>query len=142
MAVRMHGRTAQSFDTCCGELDMTTRPPVPPFSLESATQKVRLAEDSWNSRDPERVSQGYALDSRWRNRSEFVNGRQYILSYEFSARIVKFSVFDACSTLGAFFCLVGIVAACMGKGLGVRLLIPLGCSFGMLFWYLTIGPHT
>ena len=54
---------------------MTTRPPVPPFTLETAMQKVRLAEDSWNSRDPERVSQGYALDSRWRNRSEFVTGR-------------------------------------------------------------------
>jgi nuclear transport factor 2 (NTF2) superfamily protein len=60
---------------------MTTRPPVPPFTLESATQKVRLAEDSWNSRDPERVSQGYALDSRWRNRSEFVTGRQDIVSF-------------------------------------------------------------
>jgi hypothetical protein len=64
------------------------------------------------------------------------------LSYEFSARIVKFSVFDACSTVGALFCLVGIVAASLGKGLRVRLLIPLGCFFGMLFWYLTIGPHT
>jgi nuclear transport factor 2 (NTF2) superfamily protein len=60
---------------------MTTRPPVPSFILESATQKVRLAEDSWNSRDPERVSQGYALDSRWRNRSEFVNGRQDIVLF-------------------------------------------------------------
>lgn len=60
---------------------MTTRPPVPPFSLETATQKVRLAEDSWNSRDPERVSQGYALDCRWRNRSEFVTGRQDIVAF-------------------------------------------------------------
>jgi len=64
-----------------GELAMTTRPPVPPFTPESATQKVRLAEDSWNSRDPVRVSQGYALDSRWRNRSEFVTGRQDIVSF-------------------------------------------------------------
>ncbi len=60
---------------------MTTRPPVPPFTLETATQKVRLAEDSWNSRDPEKVSQGYTLDSRWRNRSEFVNGRQEIIAF-------------------------------------------------------------
>jgi nuclear transport factor 2 (NTF2) superfamily protein len=60
---------------------MTTRPPVPPFTLESATQKVRLAEDSWNSRDPEKVSQGYTLDSRWRNRSEFVAGRQEIIAF-------------------------------------------------------------
>ena len=60
---------------------MTTRPPLPPFTAESAVQKVRLAEDSWNSRDPDRVSQGYALDSRWRNRSEFVNGRQDIVAF-------------------------------------------------------------
>jgi len=60
---------------------MTTRLPVPPFTLESATQKVRLAEDSWNSRDPEKVSRGYTLDSRWRNRSEFVAGRQDIIAF-------------------------------------------------------------
>ena len=60
---------------------MTIRPPVPPFTLESATQKVRLAEDSWNSRDREKVSQGYTLDSRWRNRSEFVAGRQDIIAF-------------------------------------------------------------
>jgi uncharacterized protein len=60
---------------------MTTRPPVPPFTLESATQEVRLAKDSWNSRDPEKVSQGYTLDSRRRNRSEFVAGRQDIIAF-------------------------------------------------------------
>src|SRR5271167_253226 len=60
---------------------MASRPPVPPFTFETATQKVRLAEDSWNSRDPEKVSQGYALDSRWRNRSEFVTGRQEIIAF-------------------------------------------------------------
>jgi nuclear transport factor 2 (NTF2) superfamily protein len=60
---------------------MMTRPPVPPFTLETATRKVRLAEDSWNSRDPEGVSQGYALDSRWRNRSEFVIGQQDIIAF-------------------------------------------------------------
>ncbi len=52
---------------------------------------------------------------------------------KFSARIAKFSVFDACSSAGAVLCLIGIVAACLGKGLGVRLLIPLGCLCGMLF---------
>ena len=54
---------------------METRPPLPPFTLETATQKVRLAEDGWNSRDPERVAKAYSLDTRWRNRAEFVVGR-------------------------------------------------------------------
>jgi hypothetical protein len=62
--------------------------------------------------------------------------------YEFSARIVKFSIFDACSSLGALLCLIGIVSAFLGKGLGTRLLVLLGCFSGMLFWFLTIGPHT
>ena len=60
---------------------MSTRPPLPPFSRETATQKVRLAEDAWNSRDPEKVSLAYTPDSRWRNRSEFVNGRQEIVAF-------------------------------------------------------------
>ena len=60
---------------------MTTRPPVPPFTRESAIQKVRLAEDGWNSRDPEKVSQGYSLDSHWRNRAEFVNARPEIVAF-------------------------------------------------------------
>ncbi len=60
---------------------MTTRPPLPPFTPETATQKVRLAEDAWNSRDPEKVSLAYTPDSRWRNRSEFVNGRQEIVAF-------------------------------------------------------------
>ena len=47
---------------------ITTRPPLPPFTRESATQKVRMAEDSWNTRDPEKVALAYAIDSRWRNR--------------------------------------------------------------------------
>src|SRR4051812_14206160 len=54
------------------------RPPLPPFSLETAIQKVRLAEDSWNSRDPARVALAYTIDSRWRNRAEFANGREQI----------------------------------------------------------------
>ena len=60
---------------------MTTRPPLPPFTRETAIQKVRLAEDAWNSRDPEKVALAYALDSRWRNRAEFVNGRQEIVAF-------------------------------------------------------------
>jgi uncharacterized protein len=58
-----------------------TRPPLPPFTRESAIQKVRLAEDGWNSRDPEQVALAYAPDSRWRNRSEFVNGRPEIIAF-------------------------------------------------------------
>ena len=49
-----------------------TRPPLPPFTRESAIQKVRMAEDGWNTRDPEQVALAYAIDSRWRNRSEFI----------------------------------------------------------------------
>jgi nuclear transport factor 2 (NTF2) superfamily protein len=60
---------------------MNTRPPLPPFSHETAIAKVRLAEDGWNSRDPEKVALAYSLDSRWRNRSEFVNGRQEIIAF-------------------------------------------------------------
>lgn len=59
----------------------TTLPPLPPFTRESAIQKVRLAEDGWNSRDPERVSLAYAPDSRWRNRAEFVVGRDAIVQF-------------------------------------------------------------
>src|SRR3954467_2391939 len=58
-----------------------TRPPVPPFTLESAVQKVRLAEDAWNSRDPEKVVLAYTPDSRWRNRSEFLRGRHEITQF-------------------------------------------------------------
>lgn len=59
----------------------TARPPVPPFTTETAVQKVRLAEDGWNSRDPERVSLAYTPDSRWRNRATFVNGRADIVAF-------------------------------------------------------------
>ena len=58
-----------------------TRPPVPPFSRETAAQKVRMAEDGWNSRDPERVSLAYSEDSRWRNRAEFPVGRAQIVQF-------------------------------------------------------------
>ena len=59
----------------------TRRPPLPPYTRETAIQKVRLAEDSWNSRDPEKVALGYSPDSRWRNRAEFINGRQEIVAF-------------------------------------------------------------
>ena len=61
--------------------EMTTRPPLPPFTRETAIQKVRLAEDGWNSRDPEKVALAYTIDSRWRNRAEFPNGRQEIIRF-------------------------------------------------------------
>jgi nuclear transport factor 2 (NTF2) superfamily protein len=57
------------------------QPIVPPFTLETAIRKVRAAEDAWNSRDPVRVSQAYSLDSRWRNRAEFVHGRDEIVAF-------------------------------------------------------------
>ena len=60
---------------------MTTRPPLPPFTLETARQKVRLAEDAWNTREPERVALAYTEDSRWRNRAEFFTGRQAIVEF-------------------------------------------------------------
>ena len=53
----------------------------PPFSLETAARKVRLAEDNWNSRDPQRVSLGYTLESRWRNRTEWLTGRAEIVAF-------------------------------------------------------------
>jgi nuclear transport factor 2 (NTF2) superfamily protein len=73
-----------------------TRPPLPPFNRETAAAKVRGAEDGWNSRDPERVSLAYTGDSRWRNRSEFLTGREQIVvflrrkwSVELEYRLIK-----------------------------------------------------
>src|SRR3974390_3447986 len=60
---------------------MPTLPPVPPFTAESATQKVRMAEDAWNTRDPERVVQVYTEDTRWRNRAEFPVGRAQVRAF-------------------------------------------------------------
>ena len=60
---------------------MADRYPIPPFTLETASQKVRLAEDSWNTRDPEKVAQGYTVDSRWRNRADFPRGRKEIIAF-------------------------------------------------------------
>ncbi len=58
-----------------------SRPPLPPFDAETAAKKVRLAEDGWNSRDPARVAQAYTPDSQWRNRAEFVSGREAIEAF-------------------------------------------------------------
>jgi nuclear transport factor 2 (NTF2) superfamily protein len=73
-----------------------TTPPVPPFTRETAVQKVRAGEDGWNSRDPERVSMAYTPDSRWRNRAEFITGRKEIVAFltrkwnrEFEYRLIK-----------------------------------------------------
>src|ERR1700712_3264716 len=60
---------------------MTARPPLPPFTLGTAIQKVQAAEDAWNSRDPERVSLAYTEDSVWRNRDVFVTGRPEIVAF-------------------------------------------------------------
>src|SRR6201982_165257 len=57
------------------------RPPFPPFTAESAAQKVQAAEDAWNTRDPERVALAYTIDSCWRNRAEFPHGRQEIIEF-------------------------------------------------------------
>ena len=57
------------------------RPPLPPFTAETAAQKARMAEDAWNSRDPQRVSLAYTADSAWRNRAEFIQGREQIVEF-------------------------------------------------------------
>jgi uncharacterized protein len=76
--------------------DPNKRPPFPPFTQETAIQKVRRAEDAWNTRDPERVSLAYSADSQWRNRSEFLTGRDAIVqfltrkwSHELDYRLIK-----------------------------------------------------
>ena len=72
------------------------RPPLPPFTPETAALKARAAEDAWNSRDPERVALAYTIDSRWRNRAEFIQGRAEIVGFltrkwarELDYRLVK-----------------------------------------------------
>lgn len=60
---------------------MEQKPPFPPFTLETALQKVQLAEDAWNSQDPVRVSLAYTKDTEWRNRSEFINGREDVVRF-------------------------------------------------------------
>jgi nuclear transport factor 2 (NTF2) superfamily protein len=75
---------------------MASRPPVPPFTHETAVEKVRQAENGWNSRDPQKVALAYTPDSRWRNRAEFVTGREEIIAFltrkwtrELDYRLVK-----------------------------------------------------
>lgn len=60
---------------------MTSRPPLPPFTEETARQKVQAAEDAWNGRDPERVALAYTEDTEWRNRSEFLHGRRQVIEF-------------------------------------------------------------
>jgi uncharacterized protein len=60
---------------------IVSRPPFPPFTQETAAQKARMAEDAWNTREPARVAQAYTVDSRWRNRAEFVTGRDQIEAF-------------------------------------------------------------
>jgi len=60
---------------------MNPRPPIPPFTEETARQKVQAAEDAWNSRDPERVSLAYTEDTEWRNRADFINGRAEVVEF-------------------------------------------------------------
>jgi nuclear transport factor 2 (NTF2) superfamily protein len=67
--------------TDCMSTTSIARPPFPPFTLESAKLKTRLAEDGWNTRDPEKVSLAYSIDSRWRNRAEFPSGRAEIVQF-------------------------------------------------------------
>lgn len=73
-----------------------SRPPFPPFTEETATQKIRMAEDAWNNRDPVKVAQAYTPDSRWRNRAEFITGRAQIEAFlvrkwtrELNYRLIK-----------------------------------------------------
>jgi uncharacterized protein len=61
--------------------EQETRPPVPPFNEETARQKVKAAQDAWNTRDPEKVSLAYTPDSKWRNRDEFFEGREEIVAF-------------------------------------------------------------
>jgi len=75
---------------------MLSRPPLPPFTRQTAIEKVRLAEDGWNSRDPEKVALAYSTDSSWRNRGEFLSGRTKIIEFltrkwvrELNYRLIK-----------------------------------------------------
>ena len=62
-------------------MEQEIKQPVPPFNLETAKQKIQMAEDAWNSQDPVKVSKAYTLDSEWRNRSQFINGREAIQKF-------------------------------------------------------------
>ena len=60
---------------------MEQKPPLPPFTMETAQQKVQLAENAWNTRDPEKVCMAYTIDTEWRNRTEFINGREEVKAF-------------------------------------------------------------
>ena len=62
-------------------MEQEIKQPVPPFTLETAKQKIQMAEDAWNSQDPVKVSKAYTVDSEWRNRSQFINGREAIQQF-------------------------------------------------------------
>jgi hypothetical protein len=86
IAARVHEFIDMHKESLPGEKIMGTattpaRPPFPPFTRDSAIQKVRLAEDAWNTRDPTIVALAYTIDSHWRNRSEFINGRNEIIAF-------------------------------------------------------------
>jgi nuclear transport factor 2 (NTF2) superfamily protein len=102
------------------------RPPVPPFTRETATQKVRMAEDGWNSRDPERVAHAYSEDSRWRNRAEFPVGR---------AQIVQFLTRKWTKELG--YRLIKELWACDGARIAVRFAYEWHDDSG--HWYRSYG---
>ena len=102
------------------------RPPVPPFTRETAIQKVRMAEDGWNSRDPERVALAYSEDSRWRNRAEFPVGR---------AQIVQFLTRKWAKELG--YRLIKELWACEGPRIAVRFAYEWHDDSG--HWYRSYG---
>jgi nuclear transport factor 2 (NTF2) superfamily protein len=62
-------------------METITRPPLPPFTLETALIKVQAAQDAWNTKDPERVALAYTMDTEWRNRTEFINGREEVKAF-------------------------------------------------------------
>ena len=62
-------------------MEQEIKHPIPPFTLETAKQKIQMAEDAWNSKDPVKVSKAYTVDSEWRNRSQFINGREEIQAF-------------------------------------------------------------
>ncbi|WP_435353755.1 DUF1348 family protein [Emticicia sp. SJ17W-69] len=62
-------------------MNIEQKHPLPPFTMETALQKVKLAEDAWNSQDPERISKAYSVDTEWRNRTEFINGRHEVVAF-------------------------------------------------------------
>jgi hypothetical protein len=69
------------FITSIYEITMEQKPPLPPFTKETAIQKIRMAEDAWNTRDPDRVSLVYTEDTLWRNRAEFPKGREEVKAF-------------------------------------------------------------